>query len=46
MDLMMQRQGRFGELEDRGEQVAEGEASGEEGESRALRLLANLDRQV
>src|SRR3990172_1005577 len=41
-----QGQGRFEELEDRGEQVAEGEASGEEGEGRPFRLLRSLDRQV
>ena len=43
-----QGQGRFEELEDRGEQVAEGEAPGEEGKGRSswLFLDGNLDQQV
>jgi len=43
-----QGQGRFEELEDRGEQVAEGEAPGEEGESHALWRFfdGNIDSQV
>ena len=43
-----QGQGRFKELEDRGQQVAEGEAPGEEGESHSFGLFldGNLDQQV
>jgi len=43
-----QGQGRFEELEDRGEQVAEGKAPGEEGESRSFwRFLdGSIDQQV
>src|SRR3989304_6216440 len=41
-----QGQGRLEELEDRGEQVAEGETPGEEGEGRPGFLLGRLRRQV
>ena len=43
-----QGQGRFEELEDRGEQVAEGEAPGEEGESHSCwrSFDGNVDEQV
>jgi hypothetical protein len=43
-----QGQGRFEELEDHGQQVAEGKAPGEEGESRSFGLFldGNLDQQV
>jgi hypothetical protein len=43
-----QGQGRFEELEDHGQQVAEGKAPGEEGESRSFGLFLNgiLDQQV